>query len=428
MFHRANIAKMNQFETELSRAFVRRFAEFAKMQGIDMPRLQIRQAAYAGTAMVLCLGLAVPAFAEETPAAAVADSTVRNSDDIIVTATRVNKETPITSSLHTAEPQSIITRTIIEDSVSTTTDFMTIAALSPGASTTNLGNGPGFGDAKINLRGFADGKYNVTIDGIPFGDSNDPTHHSTAYFPDGTYDRIIIDRGPGYATDLGQASYGGNIHLISRSPDDKFGGEFIALYGSYNSSLERFTLNSGKMENLGGLKIIAVGEHKKTDGALTGVPGEWYNGFIKGELDLGSNAKLTLLSTYNHSILYQPDSSNGASCFVSATGAPINAPSAVSASDCQAASQIGTYGLNYAALNPAQAANSPWAAARNDWNWQDKATDFEIARLQWDITPWLSLDNKTYTYFYKNFTFEADNVGTPCPTSTATTCSNQTVY
>ena len=393
-----------------------------------MSSLRIRHAAFVGTALALCLGAATQASAADTAADDAATAPIRNNDDIVVTGTRVNKETPITASVHTAEPQSIITRTIIEDSVSKTTDFMSIAALSPGATTTNLGNGPGFGDAKVSLRGFSDGHYNVTIDGIPFGDSNDPTHHSTAYFPDGTYDRIIIDRGPGYATDLGQASYGGNIHLVSRTPDDKFGGEVIGLYGSYNSSLERFTINSGKIAKLGDLKIIAVGEHKQTDGALTGVPGEWYNGFIKGEVNLGSSAKLTLLSTYNHSILYQPDSSNGASCWVSAAGAPTNAPATVSASDCQAASQIGMYGLNYAALSPAQAATSPWPTARNDWNWQDKATDFEIARLQWDITPWLSLDNKTYTYFYKNFTFEADNVGTPCPTFTATTCSNQSTF
>ena len=378
-----------------------------------MTRLTIRAAMLAAGGLAALT--AAPAFADTAAPAPPA-----NGDDIVVTATKVNRATPITASIHTIEPQSIISRSIIEDSVSKTNDFMSIAALSPGASTTNLGNGPGFGDAKLTLRGFKDGQYNITIDGIPFGDSNDPTHHSTAYFPDGTYERIIIDRGPGTATDLGQASYGGNVHLISRSPDDKLGGEMIGLYGSFNSQLERITINSGRIAPLGGFKLIAVGEHKQTDGALTGVPGEWFNGFVKGEVDLGSHARLSLMSTYNHSILYQPDSSSGASCFVSAAGAPANAPASVSASDCQAASQIGMFGLNYAALTPAQAAHSPWPTARNDWNWQDKATDFEIARLQWDITPWLSLDNKTYTYFYKNFTVEADDVATPClgsPTS-----------
>ena len=374
------------------------------------------------------------ADAPTPPASAAASATeggIRNTDDIVITATKVNAETPITSSLQTAEPQSIISRTIIEDSVAKTDDFMSIAALSPSASTSNLGNGPGFGDAKVILRGFGDGKYNVTIDGIPFGDSNDPTHHSTAYFPDGTYDRIIIDRGPGYATDLGQASFGGNIHIISREPEAKFGVEALGLYASYNSQLERLTINSGDLD---GFRLIAVGEHKKTDGALTAVPGEWYNGFVKGEFNLGDTLKVTLMSTYNHSILYQPDSSSGASCYVNAATAPANAPAEVKAGQCDAASQIGTFGLNYGAITPAQAATTLWSPARNDWNWQDKATDFEIFRIQWDVAPNISIDNKAYTYFYKNFTFETDNVGTACSVSTpaaltdATHCGNQSVF
>ena len=370
------------------------------------------------TAMLIATSLTALGFATSANAqdkkesiATTASDQIANDDDIVVTATRVNKETPITSSLKTAEPQSIITRSIIEDSVAKTDDFMSIAALSPSATTTNLGNGPGFGDAKINLRGFKDGQYNVTIDGIPFGDSNDPTHHSTAYFPDGTYDRIIIDRGPGYATDLGQASYGGNIHIISRTPDEKSGVEALGLLASYNSQLERLTINSG---DLGGFKLIAVGEHKNTDGVLTAETGEWFNGFLKGEFDIGSRLKITLLGTYNHSILYQPDSSKGASCYVNATTAPGSAPAEISASQCDASSQIGTYGVNYGGITPAQAQTSPWPTARSDWNWQDKATDFEIARVQWDVAPNITVDNKAYTYFYKNFTFETDDVATPC--------------
>ncbi len=375
----------------------------------------------------LALVSTAPAFAADAATAAVAD-TITNRDDIVVTATKVNQAAPITSSVHTFEPQSIISRTIIEDSVAATEDFMTIAALSPGASTTNLGNGPGFGDAKINLRGFKDGQFNVTIDGIPFGDSNDPTHHSTAYFPDGTYERIIVDRGPGQATDLGQASYGGNIHIISREPKDKFFVEGLGLYGSFNSQLERLTINSG---SIGGLKLIVVGEHKKTDGALTAVPGEWYNGFAKGEFDVGSKAKVTLMSTYNHSILYQPDGSSGANCGINAVTLTTPAPAHLDPGACSPNSEVALYGINYGAIYPSQAATSPYAPARNDWNWQDKATDFEIFRFQWQIASNISFDNKAYTYFYKNFTFESDTVGTPCVgavASPATQCGNQTVY
>jgi len=352
------------------------------------------------------------------------DGPIGNADDIVVTATIVNESTPITASVHTSEPQSIISRSIIEDSVAPTDDFMDVVSLTPGAITSTLGNGPGFGDAKVNLRGFSDGKYNVTFDGIPFGDSNDPTHHSTAYFPDGTYERIIVDRGPGYATDLGQASYGGNIHIVSREAADKFFVEGLGTYGTANSQLERLTVNTGK---IGNFKLIAVGEHKKTDGLLTALPGEWWNGFAKAEWDISSKAKLTLIGTYNHSILYQEDGSKGASCYTSTVITPT--PAEVDPTKCDPASQIGTYGINYHGLEVAQAGSSLWPAARRDWNWQDKATDFEVARLQWDISDSISLDNKAYTYFYKNFTFESDDPSTPCVGAvTAATCASQKVF
>ena len=380
----------------------------------------------ATTALALTLfGAPAQAATADAPAAtSKTDGPIGNTDDIVVTATIVNGSTPITASVETAEPQSIISRSIIEDSIAPTDDFMNVVALTPGATTNSLGNGPGFGDSKVVLRGFKDGQYNVTFDGVPFGDSNDPTHHSTAYFPDGTYERIIVDRGPGYATDLGQSSYGGNIHIVSREVSDKFYVEGLGTYGTANSQLERLTVNSGR---IGNFKLIAVGEHKKTDGLLTALPGEWFNGFVKLEWDISSHAKFSLIGTYNHSILYQEDASKGASCFTTSSFSP--APAEIDPAQCDKTSQIGTYGINYHGIEVSQAATSLWPAARRDWNWQDKATDFEIARLQWDITDSLSLDNKAYTYFYKNFTFESDDVSTPCAGAvTASTCASQSVF
>ena len=44
-------------------------------------------------------------------------------------------------------------------------------------------NGQGLGDSKTFFRGFQDGDYTMTFDGIPFHDTNSPTHHSWAFFP-----------------------------------------------------------------------------------------------------------------------------------------------------------------------------------------------------------------------------------------------------
>jgi len=377
------------------------------------------------------LALAQPAWAAAAEAgaensAADAGKPILNADDIIVTATRVNAETPITASVHTYQPQAIISRSIIEDSVPATADFSDVILLTPGASGYSNGGGPGLSESKTVLRGFQDGSYNMTYDGVPFGDSNNPTHHSTAYFPDGTYERIIVDRGPGAATDLGQASYGGNIHLISREAKDDFFGELQGVYGSYNTAQIRATINSGSLESLGGLKIIAVGEYKVSDSALTGQHGWYINGFIKAELPIGENAKFSILSSYNQSLDHQSDN-NGVSCTLSALN-PIKAAGpdgpwpSTNAENCNAGTQVAAYGKSFGLVefgNPIFD-GTLWPSARREWNWRNKTTDMEIARLQWNINDWLSVDNKAYTYFYKNFGISGETSTVPCTGGIAT--------
>ena len=366
----------------------------------------------AGAALTAILAASAAA------AAAAEGDAIRNTDDIVVTATRVNLETPITASIHTFEPQAIVSRSIIENSVPPTADFSDVVLLTPGASSTNNGNGPGLSESKTVLRGFQDGQFNITYDGVPFGDSNNPTHHSTAYFPTGTYERIIVDRGPGGATDLGQASFGGNIHLISRELSDKAGFEAQGVYGSYDTYLARVTAQSGAIHSLGDLKVIAVAEYKDTHGALTASPAWFVNGFLKVEKPFGDRAKLTLLSSYNQDTYDQSDN-NGVTC----TGSLITAGAAngtpTDGTGCLPTSQVGLYGKSFGLVdvNDPRFAGTPWPNARHDFNWTNKRTDFEIARFQFNITDKISLDLKGYTYFYKNFTVSTQSSTVACLTN-----------
>ena len=93
-----------------------------------MTRISTRAWLLAGATSLAALAL--PAHAA-TAATAAATGPIGNADDIIVTATKVNEATPITASVKTAEPQSIISRSIIEDSVAPSDDFMDIASLPP---------------------------------------------------------------------------------------------------------------------------------------------------------------------------------------------------------------------------------------------------------------------------------------------------------
>jgi len=335
--------------------------------------------------------LAVPAFAAAVIPAETDTAERADRDAIIVTATKVNEATPITSSLRTTEPQSIVNRAVIQNVVQATSDYNDVILLTPSASGTTNGNGPGLSESKIVLRGFKDGQYNITFDGVPFGDSNDPTHHSTSYFPNGTYERIIIDRGPGNATQLGQANYGGNVNIQSRALTNDPHAQFEATYGSYNTQLYRGTLQTGVIPALGNAAAVFVAEHKTTEGALSNSPLRADNIFGKIALPIGEKAVLTLEGSYNDNFYNQNDN-NGVTL-----------------------DQIARYGKRFALTDPARPPldGNPYFQTRKDWNWTHKQTDFEIVRLQVDLTEHLHFDSKLYTYYYNNFTLSATDITTP---------------
>jgi len=110
---------------------------------------------------------------------------------------------PAQASLDATQPQATISHTFFEQAKSPVSDFTGIANIAPSVSGGISANGPGLGESKNTLRGFQDGEYNVTWDGIPFGDTNGPTHHSTAYFPASIINSITVERGPGNASNLG---------------------------------------------------------------------------------------------------------------------------------------------------------------------------------------------------------------------------------
>ncbi|WP_235219003.1 TonB-dependent receptor plug domain-containing protein [Sphingobium sp. C100] len=97
-----------------------------------------------------------------------------------------------------------------------TADFNQIALISPSVSNFGGANGSGLSESKAQIRGFQDAEYNITYDGVPFGDTNDPSHHSNTFFPSNTIETLVVDRGPGNASNLGIATFGGSMNLFSR--------------------------------------------------------------------------------------------------------------------------------------------------------------------------------------------------------------------
>jgi len=333
------------------------------------------------------------------------------SSDIIVTGSRAAESAPITASLTTTQPQSAVSRDYI-DNATATSDFNELIALTPGVSISGAGNGYGLGETKATIRGFQDGEYNVTYDSIPFADTNNPTHHSTSFFPSNTIETVVVDRGPGNASQLGQASFGGNINMYSRGVKDEMGGQVEAILGNWNTFVARAELQSGAIDSLGGTRIVLTGQYLRSDGALSYSPVGSKNLYAKAVIPIGSANTLTVMSTWNRNYYYQSDVLKGATCGSAikgiagfsnaALGADGKALTQLSGENCAASSNVGLYGRNYGL------GNDPTQQDYWKYNRTDKTTDFSYLRLQSDLGSGFSMDNRAYMYGYTNNTWSGN--------------------
>ena len=331
------------------------------------------------------------------------------SSDIIVTGSRTAESAPITASLTTTQPQSAVSRDYI-DNATATSDFNELIALTPGVSISGTGNGYGLGETKATIRGFQDGEYNVTYDSIPFADTNNPTHHSTSFFPSNTIETVVVDRGPGNASQLGQASFGGNINMYSRGVKDQMGGQVEAILGNWNTFVARAELQSGAIDSLGGTRIVLTGQYLRSDGALTYSPVGSKNLYGKAVIPIGSANTLTVMSTWNRNYYYQSDVLKGATCGSATTpkgstvalGPDGSALTQLTGTNCAASSNVGVYGRNYGL------GNDPTKQDYWKYNRTDKTTDFSYLRLQSDLGSGFSMDNRAYMYGYTNNTWSGN--------------------
>src|SRR5580698_6926921 len=144
-------------------------------------------------AFCVSAALSTSAFGSDTPTAnaAAANGSVatdaqtqdaKNLDTVQVNgvANQVGAIAPTQGSTIATQPQSIIGSTYIQENIPPTGDYTDAIAISP-STYTIAPNGSGLMETSVaSIRGFQDGQYNVTFDGIPWGDSNDFTHHSTS--------------------------------------------------------------------------------------------------------------------------------------------------------------------------------------------------------------------------------------------------------
>jgi len=283
---------------------------------------------------------------------------------------------PTKASLDQTQPESIISRGYIEQVTPEAGGWTTVLTVAPSVSGITS-NGGGIGDYNVvSIRGFKDGQFNLTFDGIAFGDTNDPTHHGADYFPASTIGAAVVDRGPGAAGDLGQENYGGAIHFFTPDVSDTFGAVQKFTFGNFGTKASVTTINTGEIPQLGGAKLLLNFDERWSDGELSGSSGHQYNQMFKFVAPLGDKVVLTLFGTHQYNFFHFEDSSGPG----------------------QTWQQTLLFGKNFS-MN-----NDPNSEHFVGYNHELKRTDFEYADLKYQVEPTISLEDQLYTYWYSNKT------------------------
>jgi iron complex outermembrane recepter protein len=285
----------------------------------------------------------------------------------------VAAETAISqNTLDATSARSEVSPEFIQNFASPVADYTELLNYTPGTFSVNP-NGIGLGDSKTYFRGFKDGQYTMQADGIPFNDTNDPTHHSWAFFPSQFIAGIDFDRSPGTASSIGPTNFGGTVDLLSRSVAYTPGIRATASYGSFNTRMLALDADSGQFGGKSKKSSLTINIHQMlSDGYQTYNYQKRVAGFIKYQYRLNQRTTFTLFSGLVDLWTNTPN---------------IKGPTR---------SQVAQYGYNYLM------SGDPTQGNYYAYNFYHVQTDFEYIGIHSELGRGWVLDNKVYTYRYWN--------------------------
>ena len=203
-------------------------------------------------------------------------------DEIVVTATSfaIDRKTPVAVSTIKASD--------IEAKLGTQ-EFPEILKSTPGVYATKTGGG--YGDSRINLRGFGSENVAVMINGVPVNDmENGAVYWSNWAGLSDVTSAMQVQRGLG-ASKVAVPSIGGTINIISKSSDAVKGGSI--RMGTGNDGYQKYgmTLSTGLMDN--GFAITASAATVSGDGYVNGLQFNGVNYFLNISKILNDDHKLS---------------------------------------------------------------------------------------------------------------------------------------
>ncbi len=138
--------------------------------------------------------------------------------------------------------------------------------------------GGGFGDSRINIRGFDQRNVAVMINGMPVNDmENSAVYWSNWAGLSDVTSAMQVQRGLG-SSKLAISSVGGTINVMTRTSDMKEGGTVASSFGNANYLKVQASYNTGVMKN--GLSASVLLSSTTGDGYVDGTKFEGKNFYI----------------------------------------------------------------------------------------------------------------------------------------------------
>jgi iron complex outermembrane receptor protein len=164
---------------------------------------------------------------------------VNQLDEVLVSAVRVTSKTPV--SFSNLDKKDIKSRNLGQDIP------ILMNYLPSVVTTSDAGNGVGY--TGIRVRGSDATRVNITINGIPYNDSES---HGTYWvnMPDfaSSVESLQLQRGVGTSTN-GAGAFGASLNMLTDSYSDKATGEISNSFGSFNTQKHTVKFSTGLMNN-----------------------------------------------------------------------------------------------------------------------------------------------------------------------------------
>ncbi len=164
---------------------------------------------------------------------------VNQLDEVLVSAIRVNSKTPV--SFSNLSKKEIQNRNLGQD-IPILMNYMPSVV-----TTSDAGNGVGY--TGIRVRGSDATRVNVTINGIPYNDSES---HGTFWvnMPDfaSSLQSVQLQRGVGTSTN-GSGAFGASLNMLTDSYSEKASGEISNSFGSFNTRKNTVKFSTGLLND-----------------------------------------------------------------------------------------------------------------------------------------------------------------------------------